>query len=257
MKNLIVLIALFYSWQLAAANTYVLVHGAWADEHAWDAVKPLLETKGHRVLTVNLPGHGADNTPVGQITLQSYVDAVVNTINKQEGKVILVGHSMAGIVVSQVAEKIPQKIRCIVYVAAYLPVNQEDLLSISKKDSVSLIGTNLEFSPDYSTAAIKKDVLVPAIAADCPAAVQEAVVKYHKAEPTGPLGEKVTLSTEKFGKVKKYYIETTDDKAVGNPLQRQMVLKNGGIKKVFTLHTGHLPFLAQPQQFVKYLLKAK
>lgn len=238
-------------------KTYVLVHGAWEDEHAWDAVKPLIEAKGNTVVTVNLPGHGADTTPASQITLQSYVDAVVNAINAQPGKVVLVGHSMAGLVVSEVAEKIPAKIDYLVYVAAYVPKNGDDLTTLSHEDATSIIGKNLEFAPDYSTATIKKTVLVEAFCADCSKEVQDALLASHKGEPTKPLQEKAVLTDANFGSVEKYYIETTKDFAVGNQLQKKMVADNGTVKQVFTMETSHLPFLAQPQQFVDTLLSIK
>ena len=60
---------------------------------------------------------------------------VYGTDNQQQGKVTLVGHSMAGIVVSQVAESIQNKIEKLAYVSAYLPKNGEDLLSLSKQDT--------------------------------------------------------------------------------------------------------------------------
>ncbi|MBK9492780.1 MAG: hypothetical protein IPO07_31380 [Haliscomenobacter sp.] len=69
--------------------------------------------------------------------------------------------SMAGVVVSQVAENIPDKISKLVYVSAYLPRNGEDLLSLSKQDAQSKVGTALEFAPDYSAASIKKRRLYP------------------------------------------------------------------------------------------------
>lgn len=237
-----------------AGETYVLVHGAWQDEHAWDRVKPLLEAKGNKVITVNLPGHGTDTTPASQISLATYVDAVTNVINQEPGQVVLVGHSMAGLVVSEVAEKIPSKIKYLVYVAAYLPKNADDLTSLSKTDAVSKIGPNMELSADYTTATIKKSVLVEAFCADCPQQIKDDLLKNHKGEPTKPLQEKAVLTDANFGQVEKYYIETTNDFAVGNPLQKKMVADNGSVKQVYTMNTSHLPFLAQPEQFTDVLL---
>ncbi|MBN8222087.1 MAG: alpha/beta hydrolase [Spirochaetes bacterium] len=239
---------------LSAAN-FVLVHGAWADAHAFDAVKPMLEAKGHAVVAVNLPGHGSENTPVAEISLQSYVDTVVSVVKKQNEPVILVGHSMGGMVVSQVAENYPEKIRMVIYVAAYLPQNDQDLLSLANQDKQSLVGKNLEFSADKSSATIAQKVLVKAICADCSKELKDILVKYHKAEPTRPLGEKVTLTAARFGKVTKKYIHTSADAAVGYTLQKNMVKANGSITETQTLKTSHLPFLAKPQALVEILEK--
>jgi putative intracellular protease/amidase len=232
--------------------TYVLVHGAWADESAWGAVRNDLARQAN-VVVVNLAAHGIDMTPASKVGLQDYVQQVTAAIEKQAGKVILIGHSMAGVVVSQVAENIPGKIEKLIYVAAYLPANGEDLLSLSKKDAQSLVGGALEFNADYTAASIKKEILPQAVCNDCPDYMKEALVKYHKPEPTKPLGEKVKLTPSNFGKVPKYYISTTQDKAVGPDLQKAMIKANGTVRKVYEMNTSHLPFIVQPREFVEII----
>ena len=135
-------------------KTYVLVHGAWAGKFAWDKVKPLLEKDGSKVVTLDLPAHGDDNTPIAGITMQNYVDAVVNLIDKQEGKVILVGHSMGGMVISQVAENIPGKIDKLVYLSAYLPANGQSLHTarIASYSCTHWQGRRIEYGVCRSTA---------------------------------------------------------------------------------------------------------
>lgn len=236
--------------------TYVLVHGAWADESAWGFIKEQLAVNAN-VEIVNLPAHGLDNTPANKVTLDSYVKTVTDVINRQSGKVILVGHSMAGIVISQVAENMPEKIEKLVYVSAYLPKNGEDLLSLSKQDTQSKVGNALSFTEDYSAATINKDMIAPAVCADCPDYMKEILVKYHKAEPAAPLSEKVKLSDAKFGKVPKYYIHSSNDFAVGYELQKAMVKNNGTIKQTYTMATSHLPFVVQPAEFIKILTSIK
>lgn len=231
--------------------TYVLVHGAWSDESAWGFVRNELAKRAN-VVVVNLPAHGIDLTPANKVSLKDYVKTVTDAINAQSGKVILVGHSMAGVVVSQVAEAVPNKIDKLVYVSAYLPKNGEDLLGLAKKDAESKAGPALEFNADYTAATIKKDILADAVCADCPNYMKEVLVKYHKAEPTKPLGEKAVLGA-KFTGVPKYYIHTTNDVTVGYKLQKQMVKDNGTIKKTFEMATSHLPFVVQPATFVQIL----
>ena len=236
--------------------TYVLVHGAWADESAWGFVRSQLAVRAN-VVVVNLPAHGIDLTPANQATLAGYVKTVSDAVNRAPGKVTLVGHSMAGVIVSQVAENLPEKIEKLVYVSAYLPRNGEDLLSLSKQDAQSKVGGALEFNADYTAARIKKEVIVPAVCADCPPFMQEVLVKYHREEPAGPLGEKVSLTSARFGSVPKYYIHTTQDAAVGYALQKQMVQANGTVRKTFEMATSHLPFVVQPQQFLDILMQCK
>lgn len=232
--------------------TYVLVHGAWADESAWGFVRNELAKKAN-VVVINLPAHGIDLTPANKVSLADYVKTVTDAINQQPGKVTLVGHSMAGVVISQVAENIPKKIDKLVYVSAYLPRNGEDLLSLAGTDAESKVGKALEFTSDGSAAAIKKDMIAPGVCADCPDYMKDALIKYHKAEPSKPLGEKVTLTAAKFGSVPKYYVHTTQDAAVGFTLQQQMVRNNGTIKEVYSMNTSHLPFVVRPDEFIRIL----
>ncbi len=232
--------------------TYVLVHGAWADESSWGFVRNELALNAN-VVVANLPAHGIDLTAANAVSLSDYVKNVTEVVNQQPGQVILVGHSMAGMVVSQVAENLPSKINKIIYVSAYLPKNGEDLLTLSGQDAESKVGGALEFTADYSAATIKKDMIIPSVCSDCPDFMKDALVKYHKPEPAKPLGEKVLLTSARFGKVPKYYIHTSQDQAVGYALQKMMVKSNGTIKQTFTMNTSHLPFVVQPQEFVRII----
>ncbi len=231
--------------------TYVLVHGAWADESAWGFVRNQLAVKAN-VVVVNLPAHGIDLTDGTRTGLNDYVKSVTNTVNAQSGKVILVGHSMAGMVISQVAENIPSKIEKLVYVAAFLPKNGESLNSIVNKFLNNKQPEIFEFNKDYSLISIKKEVIPTVVCDDCPPFMKEALVKYHRAEPLKGFNDKVTL-TSKFAAVPKYYIATTADNAVPFPLQQQMIQNNGGVKKVFEMKTSHLPFVVQADEFLKIL----
>jgi len=140
-----------------------------------------------------------------------------------------------------------------VYVSAYLPGNGQDMLTLANQDKSSKVGQNFQLSEDYSSATLKKEAIVPAVCADCPEFMQEALVKYHKPEPAKPMSEQVKLTKGKFGSVPKYYIHTTKDFAVSYELQKMMVKNNGTIKKTFTMDTSHLPFVVQPERFLEIL----
>ena len=114
-----------------AVKTYILVHGAWHGAWCWYKVVPLLEARGHKVVAPDLPGHGKDTTKPEQVTLADYVNKVVSVANDQNGPVILVGHSMAGVVISQAAEVLgANKISALIYLDAFLPANGESLFAL-------------------------------------------------------------------------------------------------------------------------------
>lgn len=235
--------------------TYVLVHGAWADESAWGFVRNQLATRAN-VEVVNLPAHGIDLTDSKKVGLADYVKAVSNAINKYPGKVTLVGHSMAGIVISQVAENIPNKIEKLVYVSAFLPQNAQSLNAIVDK---FLNGQKLdifEFNEDYTLIGVKKEAIPQVVCADCPEFMKEALIKYHRPDPVKGFNDVVKLGPN-FAKVSKFYIATTNDNAVPFALQQQMVKENGTVKKVYEMETSHLPFVVQPDKFLAILGEIK
>ena len=235
--------------------TYVLVHGAWADESAWEAIRNELAVNAN-VEVVNLPAHGADNTYGKGIGLPDYVKTVTDVIKAQKGKVILVGHSMAGMIISQVAESLPEKIDKLIYVSAFLPKNGESLNGIVNK---FLAGKKLEifdYNQDFSLVSIKKEMIPNVVCEDCPGYMKEVLVKYHRAEPLKGFDDQVKLG-KNFRGVPKYYISTKLDNAVPYALQQQMVKDNGTVKKVFEMETSHLPFVVKPAEFLDILKQIK
>ncbi len=110
--------------------TYVLVpgggHGAWC----YDAVIMLLEQAGQKAFAVSLPGVGerADELTAGT-GLDDHIQAVVDFISEKDlTDVVLVGHSYGGMVITGTADRIPERIRKIVYLDAVHPADGQNLL---------------------------------------------------------------------------------------------------------------------------------
>jgi pimeloyl-ACP methyl ester carboxylesterase len=235
-------------------QTYVLVHGAWQAPYVWDEVRSDLLRKGNNVIVVELPGHGADNTPTYQLSLDAYRDKVIESISKVNGKVILVGHSMAGMVVSAVAENVPSKISKLVYIGAFLPASGQSLGELAQSDPDSELGPSLVESADHLTMDVKRENLTKLFINDGSEAAKNKVLENYRAEPAIPLGNKVTLTTAGFGSVEKVYIKTLQDIVISPNLQNRMIAA-AGITKTFEVNTSHSPFLSQPHAVSDLLLK--
>jgi pimeloyl-ACP methyl ester carboxylesterase len=233
-------------------KTFVLVHGAWSGHYAWGAVQPLLAQAGHRVVAFDLPGHGDDHTPLNQLTLASYVAATARRVAAAAGPVVLVGHGLAGMVISQVAENMPDQVAELIYVCAYLPLHGQRATDFADPDS--LLALNLIVAADQRTATVQPAAIVPIWAADCPKAFQQLVVAQHRPEALAPFQDKVTLTAANFGRVPKCYIETLHDESISTTLQRQMLLANGTVAHVAALDCGHSPYFARPAELARLLL---
>jgi len=228
-------------------NTYVIVPGSWSAPYAWESVKQDLEAKGQKVTVVQLPGHGTDvTTPYNTITLEKYRDYVINKIDSLNTKVILVGHSMAGMVISAVAEKIPLKIQKMIYVGAFLPKSGQSLLDLANTDTTSLLGISIRpTSQVMDSLDVVRANIIDIFIADGSDQVKALVISKYKLEPGIPFTEPVTLTNGNFGSVDKYFIHTLLDRAVTYRLQKRMVAA-AGLTKTYQINTSHSAFLAKP-----------
>jgi pimeloyl-ACP methyl ester carboxylesterase len=113
-------------------STFLLVHGAWHSGRSWDRVVPLLAAAGHRVFAPSLTGHGDRAELLGpEVGLDTYVDDVVRLLVEEDlTEVILVGHSFAGMVISPVAEQVPDRLAHLVYLDAMVPADGENAIDV-------------------------------------------------------------------------------------------------------------------------------
>ncbi len=117
---------------LIGMSTYVLVHGAWGGSHGWRKVRPLLQRAGHQVFTPSLTGQGErSHLATPDVTLSTHVQDVANAIWYEDlHDIILVGHSYGGMVVTGVAERLPERIKHLVYLDAFLPADGQSLYDL-------------------------------------------------------------------------------------------------------------------------------
>ncbi|HEY4063652.1 MAG TPA: alpha/beta hydrolase [Puia sp.] len=234
-------------------STIVLVHGAWSDASAWDNTAPILKAQGYDVITINLPGHGKDNISFAGITMLSYVEVVKKAIGDRRN-VILVGHSMAGFVISEVAEQIPDQIKRLIYLAAFLPANGESLLALAQSDPDSHIGKYLQINQNEGNANIAKDGIIDVFAADAPQPVADHLLANFRSEPLAPFAAPATLTEAGFGRVEKVYIYTVNDHAISYTFQQKMV-KKSTLARTYALPSSHTPFITMPGVLAAIILQ--
>lgn len=110
-------------------SVYVLVHGAWGGSWMWKGIRRALQSRGHDVFTPTLSGVGERSHLLSrQVDLQTHIADVVNLILWEElSDVVLCGHSYGGCVVTGVADRIPDRIRALMYIDAFVPESGQSL----------------------------------------------------------------------------------------------------------------------------------
>lgn len=234
-------------------STYVLVHGSFQGGWCWERVVPHLVRAGHHVVALDLPGHGEDTTPVSEVTLESYVETVRRVVETRQEPVILVGHSFGGVVISQVAEQIPGKIQALIYLAALLPQNGLSALQIPNPDGDALMA-NIIINRAEGWVFVKEQAIPGIYYTDCTPEDVAAVLPRLQVEPLMPYMQPVSLSADKFGQVKRYYIGCTQDQSV-TPAFQQAMLATTPCNQVFMLDAGHSPYISRPADVAAILLQ--
>lgn len=229
-----------------------MIHGGWHGAWCWDRVAPLLERAGHEVSTLDLPGHGEDRTPAAEVTLEGYTDRVVAALDAQPEPVVLVGHSLSGTVISQVAERRPGKIEKLVYLCALLLPGGESAIEASQADGDSVVLQSAEVEEDRGRIILTEEGMKEALYHDCPEEDFERARRLISPQPLAPLATPVEVTEGNFGSVRRTYVHTTQDRAISPAAQEKMYAELP-CEKVVSMATGHLPFFAAPEELSEHL----
>lgn len=233
-------------------STYVLIHGAWHGGWCWHKVVPRLEKLGHRVLAPDLPSLGRDKTPVKRISLPLWRGFICDLLDAQAEPVVLVGHSRGGIVITEVAEHRPDRIRTLVYLTAFLPRDGECLFDLAPQAPGSEVPPNMVMSADSASSTMREEAIRSAFYGECSDDDVALARSLLQPEPTLPLATPVHVTEANFGRVPRVYIECLRDHAITLPLQRQMHTDTP-CQRVLSIDTDHSPFLSRPDEVVAHL----
>jgi len=235
-------------------SSFVFVHGAWHGAWCWSKVVPLLEAKGHKTTALDLPGHGEDDTPITQVTFEAYCNKLRGVVEAAPEPVILVGHSMGGRVITQVAELCPDKIETLVYLAAILLRNGESAAPEDPGADETLIDRSMVTSEDGNFQVLQADAMRELLFHDCSDEdAGKAMALLAPRQAAQPMTMPMRLTDENFGRIRKIYIECLQDKAV-TPAQQRSMYSLTPCDKIISMNTSHSPFLSAPGELAGHLM---
>lgn len=222
-----------------AAPSVVIVHGAFADGSDWAKVIPLLQAKGIKVQAVQN----------GLESLAGDVAATRRAIDNQPGKVVLVGHSWGGTVITEAGEN--DKVAGLVYVAAFAPDAQQSTEEAGKAyPPAPGIGKLVADANGY--LSLPPEALASDFAQDVPAAQARVMAATQGPIQSKAFGEKTTVAAWKTRP--SWFIVSQNDRMIPPALEREMAKKIGA--KVTTLPTSHVPQQSRPADVAKVILDA-
>lgn len=269
---------------------FLFVHGAWHSSAHWNDIVGRLVAAGHRAFAIDLPGSGinaaypqsylrndfaafaTEPSPIANIGLADYTNAVVDQVKKMaHGKVTLVGHSMGGLTITRVAEAVPELLERLVYLSAYVPVR------LASANDYSQLPEN---KPGMSGALVVADPVATGAVRINPrngdpeyveqgrlalyndvstAEYLKYAVAFNPDLPVRVGVEDARGTVDRWGKVPRTYIRTTEDHTVPPALQDRMILEADAATPhnkfvVHTLPSSHSSFASMPGRLVSTLL---
>ena len=227
-------------------SSIILVHGSWHDESGWASTAALLREKGHAVSTPRLPPNDRLALPLGQVTLGTYVDEIAHLASAQKKPVVLVGHSMAGAIVSNVTERLPDRVAAVIYVAAFLLESGQsiaDFVQANNRGGGRGAAAHAVFSADRTSSTIPEEAAISLFYNTCPETVAADAARKLRPQPSLPRLGKVMTTPERFGRVPRAYFSTLQDQTIFPSLQATM-LDRVPCERVVLFDTDHSPFLS-------------
>ncbi|MGH2860659.1 MAG: alpha/beta fold hydrolase [Solirubrobacteraceae bacterium] len=234
----------------------VLVHGAFGGAWCWERVRPGLERAGHRVDTLDLPGSGDDHTPVAEVTLDAYATRVCEVLAAGP-PAVLVGHSMGGMVVTQAAARLPEQVLALVYLAAFVPVPGESLLTLTHRPEAAddQIQANLTLSGEPPVAELSEQDTRLAIYGECSDEAAAWALARRRPQPAVPFTNEFVLEesrAEAFAALPRSYVTCLRDRSIPPRMQRYM-FQRAGCKPVLEIDSDHAAYLSRTDEVVSAL----
>ncbi len=234
----------------------VLVHGAWHGAWCWAALQAELDRHGVASIAVDLPGHGASTLPLSDM----YGDAshVVDVVSRIDRRVVLVGHSYGGAVVTEAAHMLAASptspgdaIAHLVYLAAFCPDEGESVMSIATSPfgGPVLLGQAMLPGPE-GTTVLDPDKVHAALYGSCSAEISSAAAARLSPQPMITFEQPASGSPWKD--LPSTYVVCKRDQAVHPGHQTHMAQR---CRHVHRFDTDHSPFVSMTPETARIIIE--
>ena len=224
----------------------LLVHGSAHGAWCWRDFIPELEALGHKAEAIDLPSHGNDPTPVNDVTLDMYADAIIAKLDRPR---VLMGHSMGGYPVSLVAERRPDLVQHIVYLCAYVPKPGFTLAEMRKDAPRQPLIEAIQMSDDRKSFTANPSMLREKFYADCSDEQLAYAAEHLCPQAVAPNNTPVAL-TDRYASVPRSYIRCMQDGAI--PYEYQVSMTSSWPEgSVVDMDTSHSPFFSDPANLAR------
>jgi pimeloyl-ACP methyl ester carboxylesterase len=229
------------------------VHGAWHGAWCFDAVVAGLAAAGMPAVAVDLPGHGADPGPLGD--LHDDAARVREVLDGIDGDVILLGHSYGGAVITEAG--VHPSVGHLVYLCAFAIDGHETCMSFAVDESATA-GISWEGRPnlvealeihDDGTATVTRSGAATCFFNDCDDETTTAAAASLGAQPIITLQQQPAAVA--WRERPSTYVICSDDMAVHPDLQGTLA---GRCTATVEWPTSHSPFLSAPERIVDLLV---
>jgi len=230
----------------AAHVQFLLVHGGAHGAWCWEPLLPHLERPAR---AIDLPGRGARPADLESVTVDDWADAVVEEIEGgAPGPTILVGHSLAGITMPRVAERVPQRIAHLVFVSCTVPSEGEAVLDMLAPDVEELARENLL---NRVAGVLPEEMSRRMFCNDMDEEQTHFVLDHLVPEAWRPMRTPSQLAGLRGG-IPATYVKLLRDQSVPPDLQDAMI-RNIGEPRVVEIDSGHNVMVSQPEALARVL----
>ena len=232
-------------------TTFIFIAGALHTAWSWHRIAPLIEARGMIAITPDLPGMGENRSiAAGDATLASWGDHVADLVRAAEAPVILVGHSRGGLVIGEAAERVPDLIAGLIYVSGLIIPPGRTALEIMGAGETQGGPSPTE---DGKAVQISAEAAAPLFYNRCSQADVAEAVSHLCPEPLVPNMTPATVTADRWFRVPRAYVETSDDRTLDIAKQRAMQA-TAPCDSVITLDADHSPFLSAAPQLADALM---